>query len=271
MTKLELLSPAKNIETGIAAINAGADAVYIGAENFGARSAAGNLIQDIEKLINYAHIFHAKVYLTVNTILYENEITKVLYLINTLYNCGLDAVIIQDMGILELELPPIKIFASTQTNNQTAEKVNFLENVGISRVILARELSVNQIKAIKNETNVDLEAFIHGALCVSYSGQCYLSEHLVNRSANRGECSQACRSSYDLIDANGKIILKNKHLLSLKDLNLAEKIEDLADAGITSFKIEGRLKNISYVKNVTAFYRRKKIAIGASVQKMKVF
>lgn len=256
MTKLELLSPAKNLETGIAAINAGADAVYIGAENFGARSAAGNSIQDIEKLINYAHIFHAKVYLTVNTILYENEIPKVLSLINTLYNCGLDAVIIQDMGILELDLPPIKIFASTQTNNQTSEKVKFLENVGISRVILARELSVNQIKAIKNETNVDLEAFIHGALCVSYSGQCYLSEHLVNRSANRGECSQACRSSYDLIDANGKIILKNKHLLSLKDLNLAEKIEDLAKAGITSFKIEGRLKNISFVKNVTAFYRQ---------------
>lgn len=256
MTKLELLAPAKNLEQGIAAINCGADAVYIGASDFGARMAAGNSVEDIIQLINYAHLFHAKVYATINTILYDSELLNVLDLINRLYEAKIDAIIIQDMGILEMELPPINIFASTQTNNRTVEKIKFLEQLGFSRVILARELSLKQIKEINSKTNIDLEFFIHGALCVSYSGQCYFSQEITGRSANRGECAQPCRSSYDLVDAEGKIILKNKHLFSLKDFNLSENIEDLANSGISSFKIEGRLKNMAYVKNVTVHYRK---------------
>jgi len=255
MKKLELLAPAKNLESGIAAINAGADAVYIGAEQFGARAAAGNSVDDIGKLVEYSHLFHVKIYVTLNTILYDNELPNVESLIQKLYNIGVDGLIIQDMGILEFDLPNINIIASTQTNNRTVEKIKFLENIGFSRVILARELSITEINEIKAATNIELEFFIHGALNKKFQLQCYFSQEITGRSANRGECAQPCRSAYDLIDSEGTVILKNKHLFSLKDLNLSEKISALANAGISSFKIEGRLKNISYVKNVTAYYR----------------
>jgi len=254
---LELLSPAKDYQSGIAAINCGADAVYIGAPKFGARSSAGNSLADIDNLIKYAHKFRAKVYVTVNTLIYDNEIEEVKSLICSLYNIGADAVIIQDLGILKMDTPPIPLFASTQTHNTTPEKVKFLESAGFSRVILARELSLEQIREIKNSTNIDLEFFIHGALCVSYSGQCYFSFADNGRSANRGECSQSCRMLYDLVDSNNNVIIKDKYLLSLKDLNLSQYISGLIEAGIASFKIEGRLKDVNYVKNVTAFYRQR--------------
>ena len=255
-TPIELLSPAKNYEIGVAAINHGADAVYIGFERFGAREAAGNSLSDIEKLIRYAHIYHARVYITINTILYDNELNEVDNLIHTFYKMGADAIIIQDLGILEMDLPPIPIHASTQTNNTSLEKVKFLENIGIQRVILARELNLDEIKHIRKHTTVELEAFIHGALCVSYSGQCYFSQAIAGRSANRGECAQPCRSKYDLVDSSGKVLVKGKHLLSLKDLNQTKNIGFLIDSGITSLKIEGRLKDIVYVKNITAHYRK---------------
>lgn len=253
---IELLAPAKNIEFGKAAINHGADAVYIGYSRFGAREAAGNSLSDIEALINYAHFFHARVYVTINTILYNSELEEVQQLIHQLYNIGTDAIIIQDMGILEMNLPPIPLHASTQTHNFQLERISFLEKVGFSRVILARELSINEIDKIKRHTNIELEAFVHGALCVSFSGQCYLSQALANRSANRGVCAQPCRSSFDLVDENGNILQKDKHLLSLRDLNQSSNIESLIDAGVTTFKIEGRLKDIEYVKNITAYYRK---------------
>ncbi|MDD2549166.1 MAG: U32 family peptidase [Bacteroidales bacterium] len=253
---IELLCPAKDVETGIAAINHGADAVYIGYKKFGARNAAGNSLADIERLTQYAHLFFAKVFVTINTILYESELENVQKLIHQLYNIGVDAIIIQDMGILEMDLPPIPLHASTQTHNITAEKLKFLQSVGIQRVILARELSLREISTIRSTSDVEIEAFIHGALCVCYSGQCYLSHFLTGRSANRGECAQPCRSKYDLIDENGKILAKDKHLLSLKDFNQSQNIEQLIEAGVSSFKIEGRLKDISYVKNNTAHYRQ---------------
>ena len=255
--KLELLAPAKDIESGKGAINCGADAVYIGAPNFGARAAAGNSIGDIILLADYAHKFRAKVYVTVNTLLYDNELENARLLIQQLYNAGIDAVIIQDFSILTMDIPPIPLFASTQTHNTTVEKVKFLESSGFSRVILARELSLKTISEIKRKTNIDLEFFVHGALCVCYSGQCYFSFATTGRSANRGECSQSCRMLYDLVDSSGKIIVKDKYLLSLKDLNLSLYLNDLIDAGISSFKIEGRLKDINYVKNVTAYYRNR--------------
>lgn len=254
MKYLELLCPAKDYETGVAAINHGADAVYIGASHFGAREDAGNSLSGIDKLVKYAHPFNVRVYVTVNTIVFDNEIEQVKSLIEELYKLNVDAIIIQDMGILEMDLPPIAIYASTQTHNDSPEKVKFLESVGFSRVILARELSLTEIKEISNQTNIELESFIHGALCVSYSGQCYFSQAITHRSANRGACAQPCRSSYDLVEENDKIFVKNKHLLSLKDLNLTNHISELIDAGITSFKIEGRLKDISYVKNITSHY-----------------
>lgn len=255
-TPIELLSPAKNLEAGLAAINHGADAVYIGFERFGAREAAGNSINDIESLVKYAHIYSSKVYVTLNTILFDNELDEVQELIHNLYNIGVDAIIIQDMGILEMDLPPIPIHASTQTNNASLDKVKFLQDIGIQRVILARELSLDEIRNIRENTNIELEAFIHGALCVSFSGQCYFSQAIAGRSANRGECAQPCRSKYDLVDSNGKVLAKGKHLLSLKDLNQTENIGKLIEAGVTSLKIEGRLKDISYVKNITAYYRK---------------
>ncbi len=254
---IELLSPAKNLECGLAAINHGADAVYIGASKFGARVAAGNSIEDIETLVNYAHRFRAKVFVALNTVLTNNQLEEAEKLIHQIYNAGADALIIQDMGILKMNLPPIELHASTQTDNRTIEKVRFLSEAGFSRVVLARELSLKQIADISSQTNVELEAFVHGALCVSYSGQCYISEAMCGRSANRGECAQYCRLPYNLADASGKIITRNKHLLSLKDLDLSGHLKEMMDAGISSFKIEGRLKDIDYVKNITAFYRKK--------------
>ena len=254
---IELLSPAKNLECGIAAINHGADAVYIGAPMFGARANAGNSLEDIEMLVKYAHQYCVKVYVALNTVLTDDQLPEAEKLIRQIYNLGADALIIQDMGILELDIPPIALHASTQTDNRTVEKVQFLESVGFSRVVLARELSLQEIKTIHSHTNVALEAFVHGALCVSYSGQCYISQAVTGRSANRGECAQFCRLPYDLTDADGKLLIKNKHLLSLKDLNRSAYLEQMMDAGISSFKIEGRLKDADYVKNVTAFYRKK--------------
>ncbi len=253
---IELLAPAKNNEFGRVAINYGADAVYIGASNFGARASVSNPVHEIEKLTQYAHLYRAKVYVTLNTILFDNELPHAEKLIQELYQAGVDGIIIQDMGILELNLPPVPLIASTQTHNASVEKVLFLEKVGFKRVILARELSLLEIKEIRKNTVVELESFIHGALCVSYSGQCYMSQAVCGRSGNRGNCAQPCRSSYDLIDNNGNIIVHHKHLLSLKDLSLSGYIKELMDAGITSFKIEGRLKDLSYVKNIVSFYRQ---------------
>ena len=255
--KIELLAPAKNLDSGIEAINHGADAVYIGAAQFSARSAAGNSIEDIRQLTDYAHLYRAKVYVALNTILKDDEIPFVEKLIWDIYRSGVDAIIIQDMGIMQLNLPPILLHASTQCDNRTIEKVKFLEDAGFSQVVLARELSLNEIRDIADNTHVPLEVFIHGALCVSYSGQCYISQALSGRSANRGECAQYCRMPYTLQDGTGKTIISNKHLLSLKDLNQSDHLEELLDAGVSSFKIEGRLKEVSYVKNITAYYRKK--------------
>lgn len=257
MTKIELLAPAKDLNCGTAAINCGADAVYIGAPRFGAREAAGNSLDDIEKLVKHAHKYWAKVYATVNTLIRDSEIPAVFSLIANLYDIGVDALIIQDPGLLECNLPPIPLIASTQMHNNTPDKVAFLEKVGFQRVILARELDLSEIKAIREKTKVELECFVHGALCVSYSGQCYLSYALGGRSGNRGECAQPCRKAYTLADSSGKWLEREKHLLSLRDLNLSESLAELLDAGITSFKIEGRLKDKAYVSNVVAYYRAK--------------
>jgi 23S rRNA 5-hydroxycytidine C2501 synthase len=254
---LELLAPAKNAETGIAAINYGADAVYIGAPRFSARADASNSISEIEKLARYARRFHARVYAAFNTILFDHELEEARRIIVDLVNAGIDALIIQDMGILEMDLPPIEWHASTQTNNYEPGKILFLEKAGFSRVILARELTLEQITEIREQTTVDLEFFVHGALCVSLSGQCYMSLASGDRSGNRGVCAQPCRKLYDLEDARGNPILKQKHLLSLRDLDLSDYIQKLAKAGISSFKIEGRLKDLHYVKNITAWYRKK--------------
>lgn len=253
---IELLSPARDLACGIAAINHGADAVYIGSPRFGARAAAGNSLQDIEKLVRHAHTFSARVYIALNTLFDDREIEEAARLAHQLSALGADALIIQDMGLLECDLPPIPLHASTQTNNRTPQKVQFLEQVGFQQVVLARELSLAQIRDIRAATTVALECFIHGALCVSYSGQCYISEMISGRSANRGECAQFCRHRYTLRDATGRILEKDRYLLSLKDLDLSAHIGKLIEAGISSFKIEGRLKDSNYVKNVTAFYRQ---------------
>ncbi len=252
---IELLAPAKNCESGKIAINYGADAVYIGAPKFGARAAAGNSMTDIAALIRYAHLFRAKVYVAVNTIIYDHEFPEVLDIIRQIHDAEADALIIQDMGLLRCELPPVPLFASTQTNNIDADYIKFLEDVGIQRAILARELSIQEIQIIRSKTTLELECFIHGALCVSHSGRCYMSRVLSGRSANRGECAQACRLPWNLYSSDNHLIEKNKHLLSPKDLNLTHYIENLIDAGISSFKIEGRLKDESYVKNIVAHYR----------------
>lgn len=258
MTKsqpIELLAPAKDFEHGKTALDFGADALYIGAPRFSARSAAGNSIVDIENLAKYAHKFNAKVYVALNTILYEKELREAEKLIHQIYEAGADALIIQDFGIFEMNLPPIALHASTQAHNIDAQKINFYEKIGLSRVILARELSLAQIQNIKQNTNIELEAFVHGALCVSYSGQCYMSAYMGNRSGNRGECAQTCRLKYDLLNQNREIIIRDKHLLSLKDMNRSLQISKMIETGISSLKIEGRLKDISYLKNVTAYYR----------------
>ncbi|HEY0635351.1 MAG TPA: U32 family peptidase [Gammaproteobacteria bacterium] len=252
---LELLAPAKNAEFGIEAINHGADAVYIGGPAFGARANAGNEINDIERLAAHAHRYSARVLVALNTILKDEELDEAQRIAWQVYEAGADALIVQDMGLLELELPPIQLHASTQTDNRTAAKVKFLEEVGFSQVVLARELSLSQIRDIAAQTSVALEFFIHGALCVSYSGQCYVSHAQTGRSANRGECSQMCRLPMSLEGSDGEVIVQHQHLLSLKDNNQTSNLRALAEAGISSFKIEGRLKDLSYVKNVTAHYR----------------
>jgi len=252
MKILELLSPAKNFEFGIEAINHGADAVYIGAPAFGARAAATNSVSDIEKLINYAHQYYAKVFVTLNTIIYQSELDQVRNLIYELYNIGTDAIIIQDMSILQMDIPPIALHASTKAHNYDFERIKFLDKIGIDRIVLARELPIPTIKEFSQQINAELEYFVHGALCVSFSGQCYFSYAVTEKSAKRGECSQPCRMKYDLISDDNKTILKNKHLLSLKDLNLSNNLADIIDAGVSSLKIEGRMKNIDYVKNTTA-------------------
>lgn len=256
MKKIELLSPAKNLEVGVAAINHGADAVYIGGPSFGAREKVGNSIEDIEKLCRHAAIYDAKVYVTLNTLLFDNELEQARKIAWDCYNAGVDALIVQDMALLMMDMPPIALHASTQCNNTTAEKVKFLEDVGFKQVVLARELSINEIKEIRSKTTVPLEFFVHGALCVSYSGQCYLSHVIGHRSANRGACAQPCRLAWNLEDENGNTLIANRHLLSLRDMNNSKNLEELIDAGITSFKIEGRLKDADYVKNTTAYYRR---------------
>ena len=252
--KIELLAPAKDLETAKIAIDCGADAVYIGGPSFGARYKAGNSLDDLKELVEYAHKFYVKIYVTVNTIVTDIELEEVKTLIQQLYSIGVDALIVQDMGILKLsidkEIPPIPLHISTQCDNRDLEKVKFFEKLGIPRVVLARELSLKQIQEIKNNTNIELECFIHGALCVSYSGQCYLSQSIGGRSANRGECAQPCRKNYSLIDDKGNIIVKDKPLLSLKDFNASKYLEKLVDIGVKSFKIEGRLKDKEYVKNV---------------------
>ena len=256
MRRIELLAPARTADHGIEAVKHGADAVYIGAPQFSARAAAGNSIEEIEHLARFAHQYYAKVYVALNTILTDRELEQAEQIIRQLYESGTDALIVQDMGITQLNLPPIPLHASTQMDNRTPEKVKFLEEAGFEQVVLARELSLEQIRQIKGETNVKLEGFVHGALCVSYSGVCYMSQNGCGRSANRGNCAQFCRLPYTLTDASGHVLAKEKHLLSLKDLNLSDHLKELLDAGISSLKIEGRLKDIPYVKNVTAYYRQ---------------
>lgn len=252
---VELLAPARNVECAMAAVDHGADAVYIGASRFGARASAGNSVEDIARVVEYAHTFRVKVYVTVNTILKDEELPETERLVWALYRAGVDALIVQDMALMELDLPPIPLHASTQMDNRTPEKVKFLHSLGFSQVVLARELSLAEIQAVHEACDVPLEVFVHGALCVSYSGQCYVSQHCFGRSANRGECAQFCRLKFDMVDSDGRMIEQGRHLLSLKDMNRGADLERLLDAGVTSLKIEGRLKDVAYVKNVTAWYR----------------
>lgn len=252
MKFLELLAPARNADIGIAAIDCGADAVYIAGPAFGARQAAGNSMEDIRRLTEYAHRFGARIFLTLNTILFDNELAEAERLLAEAKDAGVDAIIAQDLAVWELtDLP---VHASTQCAIRTPEKARLYEGIGASRLVLEREMSLDQIRAIRSSVNCELEFFVHGALCVCYSGQCYMSERIAGRSANRGECIQACRSLYDLVDGSGNVLVRNKALLSLKDYNLKDRLKDLAEAGICSFKIEGRLKNISYVRNVVRAY-----------------
>jgi putative protease len=255
--KIEILAPAKNLYQGMAAINAGADAVYIGAPQFGARTNATNSLEDIAELVRYAHLFKAKVLVTVNTILYDPELETCRSLIWDLYNIGVDAIIIQDMAILEMDLPPIALHASTQANNRDAAHVKFLADAGMKRVVLARELNIDQIREIHQATDVELEFFVTGALCVSFSGNCYMSVANGERSANRGSCAQNCRLPYRLIDGKGETLIESSHLLSIKDLDLSDELPNMIKAGICSFKIEGRLKDLVYVKNNTSYLRKR--------------
>lgn len=257
LNTVELLSPARSAEIGRVAIDAGADAVYIGAERFGARAAAGNSVEDIAGLTEYAHRYGARVYVTVNTLLTDDELVEAGRLIRELHGVGVDAFIVQDVRILGLDLPDdIEFHASTQCDIRTADRAIELERMGFSQMVLARELSIDEIGEICRKTNSTVETFIHGALCVSYSGRCYLSERVCGRSANRGECAQMCRLPYDLIDEEGRTLHKGKYLLSLKDFDASSRIGDLLDAGVRSFKIEGRLKDKNYVKNITGYYRQ---------------
>lgn len=255
--QLELLSPAKDTTIAKQAILHGADAVYIGGPSFGARHNAGNTVTDIAKLVEFAHLYYAKVFVTLNTILHDNELEAARRLIYQLYDAGVDALIVQDMGILTLDIPPIDLHASTQMDIRTPEKAKFLSDVGFSQIVLARELDLHEIKAIFQQTDANIEYFIHGALCVAFSGQCYISHAQTGRSANRGDCSQACRLPYTLKDDQGRVVAYEKHLLSMKDNNQSNNLIELITAGVRSFKIEGRYKDISYVKNITAYYRQK--------------
>lgn len=254
--QLELLSPARDADIGIEAINHGADAVYIGGPGFGARSGADNSVADIARLVRHAHRFNGRIFATLNTILHDQELEAARQLVWQLYDAGVDALIIQDMGLLEIDLPPIQLHASTQCDIRTPEKARFLQDAGLSQIVLARELDLPQIRAIREQTRCTLEFFVHGALCVAYSGQCYISQAHTGRSANRGECSQACRLPYQVIDDRGRFVAHDKHVLSMKDNNQSANLAALVDAGIRSFKIEGRYKDAGYVKNITAHYRR---------------
>ncbi|MDE7437087.1 MAG: U32 family peptidase [Muribaculaceae bacterium] len=253
--ELELLAPAANVAIAREAILHGADAVYIGASSHGARKSASNSVEDIAELVKFAHQYHAKVYVTVNTLVYDKEITNVKNLIRQLYLVGVDALIVQDMGVLRMDIPPIELHASTQCDTRDVDKARFLEKTGFSQIVLARELSLEEIQAICDAVTVPVECFIHGALCVSYSGRCRASQMETGRSANRGECSQLCRLPYTLTDADGKVLVKDKYLLSLRDFNASAQLAQLVEAGVSSFKIEGRLKDAGYVKNITAYYR----------------
>ena len=254
MRALELLAPARTADIGVAAIDCGADAVYIAGPAFGARQAAGNPVSDIRRLCDYAHRFGARIYVTFNTLVYEEEIPQARRLLQELQDAGVDALIVQDAAVTRLAPEGMILHASTQCAIRTPEKARFTESLGYGRLVLERELSLEQIRAVRAAVDAELECFVHGALCVCYSGQCYLSEHLAGRSANRGACVQACRSLYDLEDADGRVLVRNKALLSLKDFNLIHRLEDLAAAGADSFKIEGRLKSVSYVRNVVRAY-----------------
>jgi collagenase-like PrtC family protease len=256
--QLELLAPARDVDIGIEAVNHGADAVYIGGPSFGARASASNEVADIARLVTHAHRYNARVFATLNTILRDDELEPARKQIRQLYDAGVDALIIQDMGLLELDLPPIQLHASTQTDIRTPEKARFLQDVGLSQIVLARELDLEQIAAIRAATDpahCTLEFFVHGALCVAYSGQCFISHAHTGRSANRGDCSQPCRLPYQVTDMEGRIVAHDKHVLSMKDNNQSDNLEALIDAGIRSFKIEGRYKDMGYVKNITAHYR----------------
>ena len=257
--QLELLSPARTADIGIEAIQHGADAIYIGGPSFGARSTADNSVQDIARLVQHAHRFHSRIFVTLNTILRDDELEHARKLAWQLYDAGVDALIIQDMGLLEIDLPPIQLHASTQTDIRTPEKAKFLQDAGLSQIVLARELTLPQIAAIRDAVDTDrtvIEFFVHGALCVAYSGQCYISHAHTGRSANRGDCSQACRLPYEVKDSQGRIVAHDKHVLSMKDNNQSDNLRALIDAGCRSFKIEGRYKDMAYVKNITAHYRR---------------
>ncbi|MDP2367102.1 peptidase U32 family protein [Rhodoferax sp.] len=254
--QLELLSPARDADIGIAAINHGADAVYIGGPSFGARAHADNSASDIARLVRHAHRFNARIFVTLNTILRDDELDGARKLAWQMFDAGVDALIIQDMGLLELDLPPIQLHASTQADIRTPEKARFLQDVGLSQIVLARELNLDQIAAIRAQTHCTLEYFVHGALCVAYSGQCYISHAHTGRSANRGDCSQACRLPYQVVDGQGRFVAHDKHVLSMKDNNQSANLSALVDAGIRSFKIEGRYKDLAYVKNITAHYRK---------------
>ena len=253
---LELLSPARDTSIAREAILHGADAVYIGGPGFGARHNAGNSLQDLAELVPFAHRYGAKIFVTLNTILHDNELEPARRMIHDLYQVGVDALIVQDMGVLEMDLPPIEIHASTQCDIRSVEKAKFLSDAGFSQIVLARELNLNQIRAIHDNVDATIEFFIHGALCVAYSGQCNISHAQTGRSANRGDCSQACRLPYTLKDDQGRVVAYEKHLLSMKDNDQSANLAALVDAGVRSFKIEGRYKDMSYVKNITAYYRQ---------------
>ena len=253
---IELLAPARDADIAIAAIDHGADAVYMGASHHGARADATNTLEDVQRACDYAHRFGARIFATVNTLIYDNELKEVECLVRDLYRVGVDALIVQDLGLLRMDLPPIALHASTQCDLRTPDKARFLEALGFSQLVMARELTLGEISDIRSATTVPLEAFVHGALCVSYSGRCAISQVLKGRSANRGECAQLCRLPYDLVDGKGHVLAEGKHLLSLRDMAQHDRLEQMMAAGVTSFKIEGRLKDAGYVKNVVAYYRQ---------------